>query len=37
MTALPVFFTGLAEEDIDQIEDYISPRPQMASSIIANA
>ena len=24
MKVLPVFFTGLAEEDLDQIEDYIS-------------
>ena len=24
MRGLPVFFTALAEEDLDQIEDYIS-------------
>src|SRR5437870_2520144 len=32
MKALPVFFTGLAEEDLDQIEDYISARDPAAAA-----
>jgi plasmid stabilization system protein ParE len=32
MSDLPVFFTGLAEEDIDQIEDYIASRDPAAAS-----
>ena len=32
MKSLPVFFTGLAEEDLDQIEDYIAARDAAAAS-----
>jgi plasmid stabilization system protein ParE len=32
MRALPVFFTGLAEEDLDQIEDYIGARDAAAAT-----
>ena len=32
MSDLPVFFAGLAEEDIDQIEDYIASRDPAAAS-----
>lgn len=34
MKSLPVFFTALAEEDLDQIEDYISARdPTVAARV----
>lgn len=34
MRALPVFFAGLAEEDLDQIEDYIAERdPAVAARV----
>jgi plasmid stabilization system protein ParE len=32
MRTLPVFFTGLAEEDLDQLEDYISARDPAAAA-----
>jgi plasmid stabilization system protein ParE len=32
MKGLPVFFTGLAEEDLDQIEDYISAHDPAAAA-----
>ena len=32
MKSLPVFFTALAEEDLDQIEDYISARDPAAAA-----
>jgi toxin ParE1/3/4 len=32
MKGLPVFFTALAEEDLDQIEDYISARDPAAAA-----
>ena len=32
MKDLPVFFTALAEEDLDQIEDYISTRDPAAAA-----
>jgi plasmid stabilization system protein ParE len=37
MSRLPVFFTALAEEDLDQIEDYISAHdPAAAARVRAN-
>ena len=32
MKALPVFFTGLAEEDLDQIEDHIEAQDPAAAT-----
>lgn len=32
MKALPVLFTGFAEEDLDQIEDYIAARDPAAAA-----
>lgn len=32
MKALPVFFSGLAEEDLDQIEDFIAVRDPAAAA-----
>ena len=32
MSGLPVFFTALAEEDLDQIEDYISAHDPAAAA-----
>jgi toxin ParE1/3/4 len=32
MKSLPVFFTALAEEDLDQIEDYIATRDPAAAA-----
>ena len=37
MKGLPVFFTALAEEDIDQIEDYISARDPAAGARVRAA
>ncbi len=37
MKALPVFFTGLAEEDLDEIEDYISARDPAAAARVRMA
>lgn len=37
MRALSVFFTGLAEEDLDQIEDYISVRDPAAPTRVRDA
>ncbi len=37
MRALSVFFTGLAEEDLDQIEDYISVRDPAAAARVRAA
>jgi plasmid stabilization system protein ParE len=37
MKTLPVFFTGLAEEDLDQIEDYISARDPAAAARVRTA
>jgi len=37
MKGLPVFFTPLAEEDIDQIEDYISARDTAAGARVRAA
>ncbi len=37
MKVLPVFFTGLAEEDLDQIEDYIAARDPAAAARVRTA
>ena len=37
MKALPVFFTGLAEEDVDQIEDHIAARDPAAAARVRDA
>jgi plasmid stabilization system protein ParE len=37
MRGLPVFFTGLAEEDLDQIEDYISAHDPAAAGRVRSA
>lgn len=37
MKGLPVFFTALAEEDLDQIEDYISTRDPVAAARVRAA
>jgi plasmid stabilization system protein ParE len=37
MKVLPVFFTGLAEEDLDQIEDYIAVRDPAAAARVRSA
>ena len=37
MKTLPVFFTGLAEEDLDQIEDYISAHDPAAAVRVRTA
>ena len=37
MKELPVFFTGLAEEDLDQIEDYIAARDPAAAARVRTA
>jgi plasmid stabilization system protein ParE len=37
MTALPVFFTGLAEEDLNQIEDHISAKDPAAAGRVRAA
>lgn len=37
MRELPVFFTALAEEDLDQIEDYISARDPAAAARVRAA
>jgi toxin ParE1/3/4 len=37
MKGLPVFFTALAEEDLDQIEDYISARDPAAAGRVRAA
>jgi len=37
MKALPVVFTGLAEEDLDQIEDYIAARDPAAAARVRAA
>lgn len=37
MKTLPVFFTGLAEEDLDQLEDYISARDPAAAARVRTA
>jgi plasmid stabilization system protein ParE len=37
MKRLPVFFTALAEEDIDQIEDYISAHDPAAAARVRAA
>ena len=37
MNGLPVFFTALAEEDLDQIEDYISARDPAAAARVRAA
>jgi len=37
MKSLPVFFTALAEEDIDQIEDYISAHDPAAAARVRAA
>ena len=37
MKPLPVFFTGLAEEDLDQIEDYISSHDPAAAARVRAA
>jgi plasmid stabilization system protein ParE len=37
MKALPVFFTALAEEDLDQIEDYISAHDRAAAARVRAA
>jgi plasmid stabilization system protein ParE len=37
MKALPVLFTGLAEEDLDQIEDYIAARDPAAAARVRTA
>ena len=37
MKALPVLFTGLAEEDLDQIEDHISAQDPAAAARVRTA
>lgn len=37
MKLLPVLFTGLAEEDLDQIEDYIAARDPAAAARVRTA
>ncbi len=37
MKGLPVFFTALAEEDLDQIEDYIAARDPAAAARVRAA
>jgi plasmid stabilization system protein ParE len=37
MKGLPVFFTALAEEDLDQIEDYISAHDAAAAARVRTA
>ena len=37
MKELPVLFTGLAEEDLDQIEDYIAARDPAAATRVRTA
>jgi toxin ParE1/3/4 len=37
MKELPVLFTGLAEEDLDQIEDYISAHDPAAAARVRTA
>jgi plasmid stabilization system protein ParE len=37
MKALPVLFTGFAEEDLDQIEDYIAARDPAAAGRVRTA
>ena len=37
MKKLPVFFTALAEEDLDQIEDYIAARDPAAAARVRGA
>src|ERR1017187_4542699 len=37
MSGLPVFFTALAEEDLDQIEDYISAHDPAAAARVRAA
>jgi plasmid stabilization system protein ParE len=37
MKALPVLFTGFAEEDLDQIEDYIAARDPAAAARVRTA
>jgi toxin ParE1/3/4 len=37
MSTLPVFFTALAEEDLDQIEDYISAEDPAAAARVRTA
>ena len=37
MKGLPVLFTGLAEEDLDQIEDYIAARDPAAAARVRTA
>jgi plasmid stabilization system protein ParE len=37
MKSLPVFFTALAEEDLDQIEDYVSARDPAAGARVRAA
>ncbi|MGO8676718.1 MAG: type II toxin-antitoxin system RelE/ParE family toxin [Limisphaerales bacterium] len=37
MKGLPVFFTALAEEDLDQIEDYISAHDRAAAARVRAA
>ena len=37
MKGLPVFFTALAEEDLDQIEDYISAHDPAAAARVRGA
>jgi plasmid stabilization system protein ParE len=37
MKVLPVLFTGLAEEDLDQIEDYIAARDPAAAARVRSA
>jgi plasmid stabilization system protein ParE len=37
MSGLPVFFTALAEEDLDQIEDYISAHDSAAAARVRAA
>ena len=37
MKELPVFYTALAEEDLDQIEDHISARDPVAAARVRSA
>jgi plasmid stabilization system protein ParE len=37
MKVLPVLFTGLAEEDLDQIEDYIAAQDPAAGARVRTA
>ena len=37
MKPLPVFFTSLAEEDLDQIEDYIAAHDAAAAARVRGA